>query len=49
MSVTEYVMEPDERYWSNYLLACRVEKATPSLSDFMVWLEEQEVDTDDTY
>lgn len=36
----------DERLYEYYLLDCRANEVKPSLSDFMVWQQEQDFDLD---
>ena len=46
MSVSELTPEPevDERLWEQYLSDCRVNKLHPSISDYQVWLSDQDLD-----
>lgn len=44
MSVDVLSGEPNEQYWDMYLLACRAEGVQPDLSDYKVWLQEQDFD-----
>lgn len=41
------IKEIDERYWEAYLLECRAMDVKPSLSDYVVFLDEMDKDTED--
>lgn len=30
----------DERMWEVYVMDCRTKQATPDISDFLVWMDE---------
>lgn len=54
MSTTDYSGEISERYWEMYLSELRTlsednkgAKLTPSLKDFHVWLQDQDIDLDE--
>lgn len=47
MSVTEYSIEPNPKLWEQYLQECRALEIRPSLSDYQVYLQEQDLDNDD--
>lgn len=38
--------EIDELLWEQYISSCRADKTTPNLSDYLVWLEDQDLDKD---
>jgi hypothetical protein len=40
-------VEINERLWDYYLLECRTQGTNPNLSDFLVWMQEQDYDLDD--
>lgn len=44
MSQTDYAVEPDPALWETYLSECRALGVRPSLSDYVVWLSEQDID-----
>lgn len=39
--------EVDERLWELYLMDCRAHASHPSIKDYLVWLEDQDYDTDE--
>lgn len=48
MSQTTYSEEPDEQLWDYYLKECRTTNTQPNLSDFKVWVTEQDYDLNET-
>jgi hypothetical protein len=38
------VYDESPKYWEDYLSECRVTGKTPDISDYSVWLSEQDVD-----
>lgn len=39
-------VDTDERFWEFYLQDCRVANLTPTIRDYIVWLEEEGYDFD---
>ncbi len=47
--MSDPLMEIDEKLWQDYLMECRAAKEGgiiihPSIRDYMVWLQEQDID-----
>jgi hypothetical protein len=46
MSVT---YDESPKYWEAYLMYCHINKLVPRLSDYKVWLDEQDIDEDEEW
>lgn len=42
-------IEPDMTLWAAYKAECKAEGMKPSLKDYLVWLEEADMDRKDYY
>jgi len=40
------VLDVDERFWEMYLMDCKGQGLTPSIKDFIIWLQEEGYDFD---
>ena len=49
MSVTSFSEEPDMQYWEQYLLECKVMNVRPKLKDYLLFLEEADIDRKENY
>lgn len=47
MSITKYGESP--KHWEDYLVWCRINELKPTLKDYDVWLEDQDIDLDEEW